>query len=766
MKLFVISTLLLTFSISATAQIGGVVFEDVNKNNIFDKGDNPINGVVVTDGKHSVVSNEEGIYELPKYDEARFISVSTPSGYIYTTNFYHKVGESVKFDFPLKKNVNEQRRFIQIADSETYEYGDWIDDIKKYVENNNVAFINHAGDICYEKGLGFHKVNFSDKELGTRIVTTLGNHDLVGEHGSGEKMFETLFGPVWYSFNVGGVHFVNTAMPNGDKKPGYTEDQMIEWLEGDLAQLKEGTPIVIFNHDIVFNKGEYIYKTKDREFDLNKYNLRGWLYGHWHVNSFKQYGNVKVYGTAAPNKGGIDHSPSCFRVLEFDENGVISSELKYTSLKHNVVVNLTKKNTVIANLYSSASNVISAILKVGKNKYTLTQKSDWAWSVNLPENVDAKKGILSAQFDDGTIISSLVGIENSKKAPELEWAENYLGGNSYMSHPVLCGDNVVYATIDDNKALKCGLTAVNKKTGELSWSFKSHNSIKNTFVTDGKYIFAADVEGCLYKLDAKTGKLLGEMKMKEGALLIPNSLGITISDGVVYFGHRSHFFAVDSESFTELWSTDENGSGETSVTITVENGIVYTGNYWGGRRAYDTKTGVLLWSITDNGARLCVSSPTVYDNKLYFTATSNIQEVDSRTGKVLRLVNTGFKLATSSKPILTDKFIIVGTASEGVVAFNRETLQVAWNFKTKPALINTVAYMGNQEKTVESSLILKDDILYFGASDGYLYAINYDNGVFKWRCNIGSPIFSKIVIDDSIYVNDFGGTLYKMELGL
>lgn len=766
-KIFSVLTVL-SLSLTLFAQEGGVVYEDLNRNNIYDKGDKPVAGAVITNGKHSVKSDMAGAYTLPQHDKAKFITLSTPSGYAHTASFYHRIGSATNFDFPLTKVANESRRFIQIADTETYQYATWIDDLKDYISNNDVAFINLTGDICYEKGLDFHGANFTDSNLGTRVVTTIGNHDLVGENGSGEKMFESIFGPVWYSFNVGGVHFVNTAMRGGDRVPGYTLDQMIEWLEGDFALLEEGTPIVIFNHDIVFNNGEYVYKTEKNELDLNKYNLRGWLYGHWHVNSFAEFGNVKVYGTGSPNKGGIDHSPSCFRVLEFDENGVLSSEFKYTSLKNNVVVNSTQTNEIVANIYSSTSQVSSSALKIGKKSYSLTQKSDWAWALNLPNGVGAQRGVLTTRFDDGVVVTSLVDSKNSGLSAELVWAENYVGGNTYMSSPVICGDNVMYATIDDNNSLKCGITAINQKTGDFVWNFTSHNSIRNTFVTDGESVFASDIEGYTYKIDAKTGKLLGEMKLQKG-VMPTNNLGIAIDNGVVYSGFGPRFSAIDADSFTTLWTADSNGSGEgTNLTIKVVDDIVYTGSYWGARYANDVKTGEMLWKESGNGTRFCASSVTPYGGKLYYTSSSNIHEVDPRTGKLLRLVNSGFQLATSSQPIVTDKLIIVGTADEGVVAFSRETLQLVWNFKTTPALVYTVAYSQNYEKTVESSIVLKDDVLYFGASDGYLYAINYCDGAFKWKYNIGSPILSGVTIDpdNNLYVNDFGGSLYKFRLNL
>ncbi|MDZ4058921.1 MAG: PQQ-binding-like beta-propeller repeat protein, partial [Bacteroidales bacterium] len=58
-----------------------------------------------------------------------------------------------------------------------------------------------------------------------------------------------------------------------------------------------------------------------------------------------------------------------------------------------------------------------------------------------------------------------------------------------------------------------------------------------------------------------------------------------------------------------------------------------------------------------------------------------------------------------------------------------------------------------------------EEVLYFGANDGYLYSVNARNGVFRWRINLGAPILGNIVVSDGIlYTCDFAGNVWAISL--
>lgn len=81
-------------------------------------------------------------------------------------------------------------------------------------------------------------------KLKVPLYTTLGNHD-IREGGRGE--YTRLFGPPYYSFDYGGVHFIFL-----DSSRGWTEKiaipkEQYEWLEKDL-KANEGKRIFVVSH--------------------------------------------------------------------------------------------------------------------------------------------------------------------------------------------------------------------------------------------------------------------------------------------------------------------------------------------------------------------------------------------------------------------------------------------------------------------------------------------------------------------------------------
>ena len=188
------------FGFSFQAQeFSGVVFEDTNENGIHDKGEKGLENMLVTNGKEVVKSAADGSFQLPNIELAHFITVHQPANYS-VKEFFIKTSENRKsYDFAfVSKPKKETVSFVQISDTETYEFRDWLNDLKEYVQTEKPDFTIHTGDICYKKGLLFHSQEVNSEKLGGRMLYCIGNHDLVeGEYG--EEMYEELLGPVYYS---------------------------------------------------------------------------------------------------------------------------------------------------------------------------------------------------------------------------------------------------------------------------------------------------------------------------------------------------------------------------------------------------------------------------------------------------------------------------------------------------------------------------------------------------------------------------------------
>ena len=95
----------------------------------------------------------------------------------------------------------------------------------------------------------------------TPVWTVPGNHEVFGierqlSHVSpthplyGRAMYHKYFGPDYYSFNYGGVHFVglNTVDIDDMWYYGHVDSLQLVWLERDLALVPPDIPVVTFDH--------------------------------------------------------------------------------------------------------------------------------------------------------------------------------------------------------------------------------------------------------------------------------------------------------------------------------------------------------------------------------------------------------------------------------------------------------------------------------------------------------------------------------------
>ena len=336
----ILSLILLTMALPALGQHSGRIFVDRNQNGVFDAGEKALKNVSVSDGLNVVKSDKNGQFTLPGHPGERFIFITTPSGYLTKNKHYLPVKPATEsYDFaliPYNAGIanDGSHQFLQVTDSEIFNTENnerWVADLRAYAKTEKAAFIIHTGDICYEKGLKAHIGLMNTDNMGVPVFYCIGNHDLVkGKYG--EEVFEKYYGPVYYSFDVAGVHYIVTPMPGGDYRPGYTCDEVARWMKNDLAQIKEGTPVYIFNHNILTSGDRFIYKGDTESIDLDAYNLKAWIYGHWHINLKQKQGNVWTICTSSTDKGGIDPSKGGYRVIKVDGNGDFSSQLRYCYL--------------------------------------------------------------------------------------------------------------------------------------------------------------------------------------------------------------------------------------------------------------------------------------------------------------------------------------------------------------------------------------------------------------------------------------------------
>ena len=804
---------LFALAVTATAApYAGTVFDDRNGNGLFDKGDRTLAGVAVTDGLNVVTTDSRGHFELPGYEGTRFVTITTPSGYLTNNRHYIHVDPKVEsYDFALTRYDNGVRKdgshqFIQLTDTEifnTTRNEEWVDDIRRYCANEKMAFVMHTGDICYIKGLNEHIKLMNTANMGVPVFYAIGNHDLVaGKYG--EELFEQIYGPVYYSFDVAGTHYVVTPMAGGDHAPSYNRNQVARWLRNDLAKVKPGTPVYVFNHDLLTSGDHFVYGGNTDSIDLNEHNLKAWIYGHWHINLERQQGPVLTVCTSTLDKGGIDHSTSAYRVFTVDRQGRPTSQLRYTYIHDNVAiaspVGATSASKVVANVYSSLSPVASVTytcLADGKpvtKEQRMTQRTDWTWEASLALKPELQGReltmVVKARFRSGTEASKestfvyapgsvnlaadgnwdnllgnashTGGVTTARidSIPALAWTTN-VGANIYMTSPLIHNGRVYTASVDEDLKGQAAVYALDLATGAIAWTYPTEGSIKNTIaITDDK-VFAQDVFGKLYAINCSDGSTAWTAQMPVNGL--PAIIEGLVTDGDrVYAGTGKALTAFDAATGRIIWRNKDWNQGEgTTSTLAVGAGVVVGSVQWSALYGNDADNGRMLWRLSGDGLSDRGASAAIHDGLIYITSRESFFIIDARTGRVVVRKPLGKKVDVTSTPLLTDSEIIFGSSTEGLIALDVPTLDTKWVCPVGDALVYTGPYTRPESAQIETSPVLAGSTVYVAASDGGIYGVDKATGRVVWQYGTGAPMFSSVAVSGNVLVaTDFGGNVY------
>lgn len=263
-----------------------------------------LEGVAVTDGASVVVTGRSGRYQLAVKPGNRFVYISSPAGYTVPVRnsvpqFYHDLGPSgahprsnarkagmpgsqpegnipgnqnnysgkkkLVVDFVLEKlPVDDTRHgFVVWADpqvkteKEVLQAKEVADDLTRLLKNyQDIPFHGlGCGDIIGDNPELFSQIKDILTPSGIPFYQSMGNHDM---HYNGRsnylasEPFNNHFGPDYYSFNRGEIHYVvlNNVFYIGRDYfyIGYLTEEQLAWLENDLSLVEEGSVVVVSLH--------------------------------------------------------------------------------------------------------------------------------------------------------------------------------------------------------------------------------------------------------------------------------------------------------------------------------------------------------------------------------------------------------------------------------------------------------------------------------------------------------------------------------------
>jgi eukaryotic-like serine/threonine-protein kinase len=341
-------------------------------------------------------------------------------------------------------------------------------------------------------------------------------------------------------------------------------------------------------------------------------------------------------------------------------------------------------------------------------------------------------------------------------------------GGPVPSTPAVAS-GTVYAGSFDGK-----FYALNAQTGAIRWKFVTDGERrfeakglhglepKNQTIADQFDVFLSSpvvVQGAvyfgsgdsnLYALDAASGEL--RWKFKTGDVVHASP---AYADGVLYFGSwDSFFYAVDAATGKEKWRFHggedpliHNQVGFQSSPAVVD-GVVYVGCRDSNLYALDAATGQEKWRF-NNEMSWVISSPAVTEGKVFFaTSDSSLYHVvDAATGKsVLRQQDKAYMF---SSPSVAGDVVLTGVLNGTLEARDLKSGDMLWDFQTEASKQNKgwvltadrkfnspMLYYSNWREApigatdrqfsigaIFSSPLVVNGVVYFGSTDGNLYAL-------------------------------------------
>ena len=236
-------------------------------------GRSGIAGVAVTDGINITHTDAKGQYKLLSNSTAEFVYITIPSGYDVPLKdgipcFYVPVTDKIQSkqtcNFELKKSFLDDNNHTMVvwADPQIYFEEELLlaanaaKDVQALAAQSETPFFGVVcGDIVGDYPEYYDPIKKILADTGVPFFYLPGNHDMqlnVRSDDLSNGIYRKAFGPDYYSFNRGKVHYValNDAFYVGRTYwyIGYLPERQLSWLQQDLASVPAGSTVIIMMH--------------------------------------------------------------------------------------------------------------------------------------------------------------------------------------------------------------------------------------------------------------------------------------------------------------------------------------------------------------------------------------------------------------------------------------------------------------------------------------------------------------------------------------
>ncbi len=409
----------------------GRVYEDLNRNEVYDPSERGVPGVGVSNGREIVRTDSAGQWRLEVSDDD-IIFIIKPSGWMTPVTadqlprFYylHKPHGSPASKFPgveatgpLPDQINfplyrqsepEQFKVVFFGDPQPRNQTelDYIaHDVIEELIGTEARFGVTLGDILFDDLALFDSFNATVGLIGVPWYNVIGNHDLnldAPNDRFSDETFHRYYGPNYYSFDFGKVHFivldnVEWLGPGESYRGGFNAAQL-QYVANDLKAVPNDQLVVISMHiplTNVGNRSELYRLIEERPYTLS---LSG--HTHWQAHQFissedgwmgkephHHIVNVTVSGSwwkGFKDEQGIPHTtmrdgaPNGYSILTFDGHEA-TFDFKAARRPESYQMNIYAPEAVAVAELGGTDLVVNVFAGSAKStvKYRIVGESDW-----------------------------------------------------------------------------------------------------------------------------------------------------------------------------------------------------------------------------------------------------------------------------------------------------------------------------------------------------------------------------------------------------
>jgi eukaryotic-like serine/threonine-protein kinase len=389
------------------------------------------------------------------------------------------------------------------------------------------------------------------------------------------------------------------------------------------------------------------------------------------------------------------------------------------------------------------------------------------WKFHTSGSVISSPAVVNGVAYVGSTDGNLYAVDAGSGA--LKW--KFATQSWVVSSPAVAAGMVYFESYDSN------LYAVDTNAGQLKWKFQTggekryagkhlhHLEPATENMPDpwdfylsspsvwNDMVYFGSSDGNVYALDANSGAL--KWKFQTGDVVHSSP---ALADGILYLGSwDTYLYALDAVSGKEKWrfKTGDDPEFHNHVGIqsspAVVDGVVYFGSRDSYAYAVDAATGKQLWRFSTDGSWVN-NSPVVHEGKVYFGTSipGILHAVDAKTGTSLFHMPSGTPVFASLA--IAGGTLYVGTFGGKLTAIDLTTQSPAWIFETDGAKQNATA-LTNADGSIKFDAVFTSPNLFY---DDMVIAVHK-------LFTMGTILSSPVVVGDTVFFGSTDGNLYALQ---